>query len=212
MTTEHTMEYDLTSVGLAKSVNVLGNLTILKSGKDGPVLFLIDERHEPDCIEQNVFNARALVAGCNVSFAGVESEYGGYEWDQYDEKYLDRCDPGNRGVRANDYPGFASELKNSNVIVFGVECHGLSGALERVKSEQKLLEVGNHPLNVARSEHFIRTLFQLRLAHRLDGNMILNVGGNHNTHIAQWIGDGSIETKAGQKAAYVRLRAPAYKE
>jgi len=177
-----------------------------------PVVFLIDERHEPECIAQNVFNAKTLLAQCAVSFAGVESEYGGCEWDDYDEKYRDRFDRGDSGKQANEHPEFAGELKKYGVKVFGVECQGLSSALYCAATEGNPQAIGNHPLNMARSEHFVRTLLQLREHHGLVGNVILNVGGNHNTHIASWISDGSIENRTGCKAAYVRLRAPAYKE
>jgi hypothetical protein len=210
--TEQLNEYDLTSVGIAQPIRIRGALQILKSGCNCPVVFLIDERHELECISQNADNALTLFTQCDVSLVGVESEYGGYEWDQYDEKYLERFDRGESGKRANEWPQFAEALKKRGAKVLGVECHGLAGKLECTKLEQNLEDIGENTLNVNRSEHFIRTLFQLRSSHGLCGNMILNVGGNHNTHIAAWIEDGSIETKTGHKAAYVRLRAPAYRE
>jgi hypothetical protein len=72
--------------------------------------------------------------------------------------------------------------------------------------------IGDRAFNINRSKHFLRTLFQHYTRRQLRGNLILNAGGNHNSHIAAWIADGTIEEKAGHPASYVRLRAPAYQE
>jgi hypothetical protein len=207
-------QYDLQACGIETRILIIGSLRILLPGTEVPVVFLVDETHAEDCINQNLLNAEQLTEHCRISFAGVESRYGGYKWDDcYRHQYTKDFDLGVHLTEANTHPQFADGIGKFGVKVFGVESEGLSGELlSDLSDNPPPPPMKDRAFNVARSEHFIRTLFQLRVAHCLDGNIILNVGGNHNTHIAQWIGDGSIETKVGHKAAYIRLRAPAYKE
>lgn len=207
-------QYDLQACGIEVPLHIIGDLHILHPAINAPIVFLIDETHAEDCINQNLLNAKQLIVHCGISFAGVESRYGGYKWDDcYHHVYTKNFDLGDSLTVANTHPQFAEGLSKYGLKVLGVECEGLSGELMSDLSDNPPPPpTKDRTFNVARSEHFIRTLFQLRSAHRLNGNMILNVGGNHNTHIAQWIADESIETKVGQKAAYVRLRPPAYKE
>ncbi len=192
----------------------MGDLHILLPGRGVPVVFLIDETHAPDCINQNLLNAKELIDHCGVSFAGVESLYGGYKWDDcYHHRYTQEFDRGDNPTAANEYPQFAEGIRKLGVPPLGVECRGLSNELEcDLTDNPPPPPIKDRAFNIARSKHFIRTLFQLRSKHSLGGNLILNAGGNHNSHIANWIQDGTVESMAGEKAAYVRLRAPAYME
>jgi hypothetical protein len=213
MTNQHTV-YDLYDFGIKYQIRILGGLVKLTSAEVAPIVFLLDETHAVECIQQNLENSKELIKHCGISFAGVESHVGGLKWDDcYRHQYTTEFDNGINVTPINEYPQFADGLRNLGLPVFGVECQGLSNELEcDLLDKPDDGPIANRQFNLARSEHFIRTLFRMRDEHGLHGNMILNVGGNHNTHISNWIRDGSIETKVGQKAAYVRLRAPAYRE
>lgn len=213
MTTEHT-QYDLCNCGIGNPTSIIGGLRILLPGTDVPVIFLIDENHGSDaCIKQNLANAREMIEKAAVKLIGVESHAGGEEWDIHEERYNGRFDMGEDANPVSDCPKFADEMRSSAAKVLGVESRSMSGEQQgdfRVGGSWYGKEEKGHPLNKKRSEHFVRTLFELRRRHNLNGNLILNAGGDHNSHIEGWVRDGTIEAKAGQKAAYVRLRAPAY--
>jgi len=214
MPTDEPTSYSLQEYGIAEPINILGEAIKLLPNCDVPIVFLIDEAHEVECIKQNIANASELIQHYNISLIGVESHLGGYEWDDcFTHNYTSRFDSGETSAPVNTYPQFAEAMKQTGAKVLGVECQGISNELEcDLVDNPNNGPIQDRKFNVARSEHFIRTLFQLRRHHNLAGNLILNVGGNHNSHIAKWIADGAIGTKAGQQAAYVRLRAPAYKE
>lgn len=214
MPTDEPTEYHLQEYGIAGPIKIVGALTKLLPKSDVPIVFLIDETHEAECIAQNTAIADVLVEQCNVSLIGVESRTGGFKWDDiYHHDYTSDFDCGEDSTPINDWPGFAEHMSRSRVKVVGVECQGLSNELEcDLMDNPPPPPIKDRKFNVLRSEHFIRTLFQLRRHYNLTGNLILNVGGNHNSHIASWITNQTIDTKAGQGAAYVRLRAPAYKE
>ncbi len=212
--THQRTDYDLRDLGIEQPIRILGNLLKLSSERATPVVFLVDETHAVDCIRQNIENSKELMEYCGIAFAGVESHTGGFKWDDcYQHTYTGEFDSGENLTPVNSYPQFAEGLRRLGLPVFGVECQGLSNELEcDLIDNPSGGPIASRQLNLARSEHFIRTLFQMRDKHGLDGNMILNVGGNHNTHICNWIQDGSIEARVGHRAAYVRLRAPAYRE
>lgn len=211
-----TREYTFPDYGIERPVSLLGCVTPLLPGRGVPVVFLIDENHGIDeCIEQNIVNARALVQTAGVTLVGVESHRGGFEW--FEGKYSSRFDPGTNRMPVNRCPKFAEEmLKTHPGIVFGVECLGMSDEQEcncAVNDNPYFGKpIKDHPLDAARSQHFIYTLFEMQTRHGRGGNLILNAGGDHNSHIEQWIKDGSIEARARRKAAYVRVRAPAYRD
>ena len=224
--------HDLTRYGLHKSVSITGNLVELLEEYGAPIVFLIDENHtSSDCINENVANATELVTKCNVDLIGVESHSGGYTWNCIFGRYDKDLDPNERlqqdlfgGSNPNIDPGdspesvgactqFADSLRNIKTKVVGVESLGLHRQLESDTAPGGSgygEPISDNSWNLKRSEHFLRTLFQLRGHHGLSGNLILNVGGQHNTHVAEWIQDGSIENKAGSKASYIRVTASSY--
>ena len=215
-----TREYTLPEYGLVQPVSLTGCVTPLLPGSSVPVVFLFDENHTIDeCIEQNIANAQALIQSASVKIIGVESHRGGYEWDDYEGKYmpfdLDRFENGENLAPVNDCPKFADCLRSSRAKVLGVESIGMVNQ-QHCEFAQGGPWFGkppkDHPLNATRSEHFIRTLLEMHTRRRLSGNLILSAGGDHNSHIEKWIADGSIENRARQKAAYVRVRVPAYRE
>lgn len=206
--------YHVKECGIQTPLLIVGDLQVLLPGTDIPIVFLIDENHgSPECIQQNIANAKELLSKAGVMLVGVESHAGGKEWDGHEGRYNSRFDLGEDKNAVSNCPGFANEMRSSSARVLGVESRSMSdeqqgdfcvGGSWYGKPEK------DHPLNERRSEHFLRTLFDLRRTHGLSGNLVLNAGGDHNSHIAKWITEGSVAAKAGQAAAYVRLRAPAY--
>jgi len=210
------MEYLLQKYGMAEPIKVFGAVTQLLPRRNVPIIFLIDENHgSVKCIEQNLANAGELVQKAAVTLIGVESRYGGQEWDDSEGSYKRSYDAGDKLVAANTCTTFADRMSSSAAKVRGVECFGLVGQMECESlpgGSWHGKPIKDHPLNEIRSEHFVRTVLELRSSLRLTGNIILNAGGNHNSHIEGWVRDGTIEAKARQEAAYVRVRAPAYTE
>ena len=215
-----TREYTFPDYGIEHPVSLIGRVTPLLPGRGVPVVFLLDENHGIDeCIEQNIANARALVQSAGVTLIGVESHAGGFLWDDYEGKYYPfdqkRYDNGDDLSPLNTCPTFADRLRGSGATLVGVECRGMLNQQEcdfAPGNEWHGKPAGDHPLNVLRSEHYIRTLLEMRSQRGLTGNLILNAGGAHISHIEQWIRNASIEAKAKGKAAYVRVRAPAYRD
>jgi hypothetical protein len=204
-------EYVLIEYGIVTPIRILGSATKLLPALGVPVVFLIDETHTQACIAQNIDNAKELVQRCNVSLVGVESHLGGFEWDDCSHRYSSNFNNGENTTPFNTCPQFAEGMRKSGAKVLGVECRGLSNELEcDFMNNPPPPPISDRQFNVDRSKHFIITLFQLRSKHGLDGNLILNAGGNHNSHIARWIQAGIIESITGVKSAYIRLRAPAY--
>jgi hypothetical protein len=205
--------YDLEEYGIAEPIDLLGSVKRLLPGLDVPVVFLMDEYHGTgECVDQNVCNARNLILKARVNLVGVESHSGGQEWDDYDCIYKDSFDNGDNRIPVNTCPAFADRMTALGTLVLGVECHGMLNNQHvdfDKEGDWSGKAVKEHPLNQERSRHFIRTLFQFRSRRCVVGNLILNAGSDHNSHIEQWIQDRSIEEIAGEKAAYVRLQAPA---
>ena len=207
-------EYNWTEYGLEQPLNLFGSIEILHIETNSPIVFLIDETHDNDIsTDYNVKNAVELITKANVDIIGVESHRGGRVWDQYYGKYLSTFEI--RSVKqykaaVNTYPYFALHIPvNYQDFVFGVECEGM---LSKIHCNLAVDDnpyfgkpVVNHPLNIERSKHFIRTLFEIRERVNRKGNLILNCGSNHNTHIKEWVDLGEIEIITECKASYIRL-------
>lgn len=151
-----------------------------------------------------------------MTLVGVESHQGGSQWDDYDECYYnpERFHPGNDLGAVNEHPEFADGLRDTGSRVLGIECLGMinkehcdfaPGAEWHGRAER------DHPLNRSRSEHFLKTIIELWRRNGVNGNVILNAGGEHILHIQDWIRDGSAERIARQRATYLHIQAPAYR-
>jgi hypothetical protein len=204
-----TKELSLKGLGILQPLNLLGSLEILNEEPNSHIVFLIDEEHHNiNCIENNVKNAIELIKNADVKIIGVESHSGGKQWDEYDQVYIDDEHYDYRIV--NTCPDFANELsKTYNEYIYGVECEGMLNKIQcnlSVDDNQYFgIPIAEHPLNKERSKHFVQTLFEKRKQLNLKGNLILNCGTNHNTHIAEWIINGEIEQIVGYKSTYIRL-------
>lgn len=207
-------EYSLTDFGIKQPLVLLGTLEILRT-ELFPTVFLIDEEHHnKECIENNIKNANELIAKANVEIIGVESHSGGKQWDEYKGVYSsdEQYDESINNIFVNDCPDFADELsKNYKDRIYGVECIGM---LNRIQCDLTVNDneyfgkpIAEHPLNKERSKHFILTLFKIRNCLNLKGNLALNCGGNHNSHIKEWIENGTIDEITNCKANYIRLNA-----
>ena len=192
-------------------MELCGSMKVLLSEPDAPIVFLIDERHKHvESTDENIANARVLVRDADVTLIGVESHEGGCKWDDLAGDYSKWDYHNGEDAQAiNDWPNFADAMRRSAWKVVGVECSYLFDQQQGdfLFSNTQIQE---NRLNPDRSKHFIRTLLDLRSRNNLMGNLILNAGSEHQNHIEEWINDGTIESIAGQKASYVRLRASAY--
>jgi hypothetical protein len=189
--------------------NLRGTSEIIHFEEGLPIVFLIDEHHdnENNCIYSNIENALILIEQANVQIIGVESHSGGLKWDQYDQEYLE--DEYYQNELVNTCPTFYNSMSNSEIFVHGIECWDILSKIECEISIQDNpyfgIEVTEHPLNIDRSKHFIKTLFELKEKNKINGNLILNCGSNHNTQIKEFVVNDEIFEITGYKASYVRL-------
>jgi hypothetical protein len=198
--------FNLKDIGIETPLNLGGDLRILRAEKGLPIVFLFDEEHENlnGCIDENIKNAIALISKANVEIIGVESHSGGKQWDQYYQEYMDdeEFDKSIDNIQVNNSPDFRNGLvKDYEDYLKGVECKGM---LDKMECNSKI-SITENPLNIERSRHFIQTLFVKRKVLNLKGNLILNCGRDHNTHIADWIANGEIDNIAGFRANYIRI-------
>lgn len=192
-----TNEYDLKQFGIESPVNIIGELTIIRCEAGLPTVFLFDENHDNlnECIDKNINNARELIQNANVRLVGVE----------------------NFSSVANLKARFANELieKNYSDYIKDVEnidlnhqlfCE-INDMLDENDSPNLRKLIQNHPLNIKRSKHFIRALLEYYTSNNTNSNLILNCGGDHNTHIEGWVKSNEIDSIAGIKANYIRVNA-----
>ncbi|WP_289028505.1 hypothetical protein [uncultured Algoriphagus sp.] len=211
-------EFDLSELGIKSKTKLHGKLTIINKNGNGPVVFLFDEHHGNlnDCITRNIENARTLISNCNIELIGVESLAGGIEWDKETEDYVE--DDSNERVYKeftikgwkNGCTTFSDSLYQDNSgLIIGVESVGMMDKTEldiiNSNPEDQNEAIKNHPLTKLRSKHFIQTLLNHYISNNLKGNIILNCGKNHNSHIQEWIETGEINQIVGINAIYVRL-------
>ncbi len=202
--------YDLNEFGITDSVTLEGELRILRFEEGLPTVFLFDENHSNlnNCIDKNIVNAIELIKYGNVKLIGVESEAGGKRWDPthrvYNEFYFDKkFDDHFIKKYRSAVNKFADEVKKVfKDGVCGVECWGI---MENISQDlvKGFPSASIHPLNLIRSEHFIKTLFANYSTGK--GNLILNCGSNHNTHIEKWVLENEIDLMVGTKANYIRI-------
>ncbi|MEJ8841513.1 hypothetical protein WG954_03905 [Lacibacter sp. H375] len=206
------MQFELDDLGIQHTLNIVGHLDILQVIEGPPIVFLIDEKHHDQSIKINVLNARELIKFASVEVIGVESHEGGFEWDESDETYYEEFNDGNiNNQQTNTCPEFANSLKELLITnIYGVECRGMLNKIECDLFDQSLFDANsivNHPLQLGRSKHFIQTLFGHKIRNNKKGNLLLNCGSNHNSHIEQWIKSGEINAITNHPASYIRLNA-----
>lgn len=204
-------QYDLTNYGIETPVDLIGSLTFLKFKMGLPTVFLFDEHHGNlnSCIYKNIANAIELIDKGHVILVGVESLAGGKSWDYqnqvysevYSEKKLDDVFVKSYKSGVTKFSDeVAKSLKNG---IRGVECFGMIHIIMEDITLGKYQEVKSHPLNIERSKHFIQTLFESQKVN--NGNLILNCGSEHNTHIVNWINNDEIDGITGCEANYIRI-------
>lgn len=209
-------EQNLEGLGIELPSKLLGDLRILRAEKGLPTVFLIDENHDNlnNCIDKNIENATELINKVQVVLVGVESWAGGKSWDPEDQIYSEtysnkKMDDYYAKQYKSDKAKFVNELKNNHSnLIYGVESFGMMHRIGEDFMEGNLYygtEVSDHPLHKSRSAHFIKTLFENYNYENLKGNLILNCGSNHNTHIEEWVSNGEIDSIANFKANYVRI-------
>ncbi|HET6225103.1 MAG TPA: hypothetical protein VFF27_02420 [Bacteroidia bacterium] len=203
-------KYNFMEVGIKSPLNLNGDLQTLRNEAGLPIVFLIDESHDNlnSCINKNIENAIELIKNADVRIIGVESRYGGKLWNEGDEEYEEEND------NANDYKGgcttFEDGLKEEyENYLFGVESFGIMSKIAcsfgKGNGLDSIDKISDHHLNKLRSKHFIKTLFEHHQANEVKGNLLLNCGRDHNTHIEEWIKSGEIDEIANHRANYIRI-------
>jgi hypothetical protein len=197
-----------------------GRFNILSFQEGLPIVFLFDEKHKNlISTEFNISNAIELIQKANVQLIGVESLAGGKEWDDESENYVQNDDNikwYNKCLSEykNDFTVFADELStNYNEMIYGVESIGMIDKTEldvieeykNLNIEETRKYIKTHKLTFERSKHFIKTLIELYISKKLKGNLILNCGLDHNTHIEQWIKKNMIYKIINGDYSFVRL-------
>ena len=168
-----------------------GRIKILSYCNGLPIVFLFDESHDNKNknINKNIENAKLLVDKLNVKIIGVESYSGGYEWDQYEERYTETFIYGDvNSEPVNCCLDFTNNLiGESNINIYGIESFGMLSKMQNdlCDSESLYFQMtpNEHPLNTERSKHFIKTLLKCYTDKRICGNLILNCGKNHLTSL-----------------------------
>jgi hypothetical protein len=191
-----------------QSVSLLqlnGNVKVIRNDPSLPFVFLFDENHdnENECIDKNIENAKELISNTNIEIIGVESLAGGRDWNEDTREYVtdDSNEKYYREVTLKKWKSnctrFADELSNIYPsLVFGVESVGMMNSIE---------DPNDRIMHQKRSKHFIITLFGIYHDQKLNGNLILNSGSNHNDDIETWILNGEIDAIAGTRSNYVRI-------
>ena len=202
--------HDLNNFGINSPVTLIGSIKILRCEEGLPTVFLFDEHHGNlnNCIDKNILNAKELIMNGNVGLVGVESLAGGKSWDHvnqvYSEHYFEKKvdDTFIKGYKSAS-PQFANEVRKELANgIFGVECWAMTHRIQIDFIAKKYLGAADHPLNIKRSEHFIKTLIENY--NTTKGNLILNCGSHHNDHIEKWISTNTIDNLIGIKANYIR--------
>lgn len=204
--------------GATGTINIAGDMTLVRIVGGGPVVYLFDEYH-PDqqhgdaCVQGNIANAEAVQLATNIGLVGVEGYEGGLAYDSAERKYLlDDYINGDisPATQIGAAPHFALAMQAAGLVVVGVDCRGLCDYIENDPAFDPSELKGNHPDQVHRTRHFLNTLFRERARLGKDGDVMLNAGRNHIDRIVGMIADGTVDRIAGARASYVRLRHPAY--
>jgi hypothetical protein len=186
--------------------NLEGTSEILHFEEEVPIVFLFDEEHHNmECKRANIRNALSLINEANILLIGLESRLGGRNWSEKNEEYDDE--------RYNlfyncEFKEFEEALMiNHPEKLTGVESIGMRTKILDLwgKGEIDQHTMPDHYVNMLRSKHFIRTLFEEYRSNHYEGNLLLNCGQDHNTHIANWIVESKIDKITGQRASYVSI-------
>lgn len=211
-------DYNLNEIGIENPVNLHGSVKKIRIENDAPVVFLLDEHHGNvnDCIIKNIENAKTLISDCNVVLIGVESLAGGKEWDEetkeyatdnLNEKYYKEVIV--KGWKSNCTTFYDELSKEYSHLIIGVESVGMMNKIEvdiyNQNPQDQSSAIQSHTLTRLRSKHFIQTIFDYYTATQLTGNIILNCGSEHNSHIQEWVRNGEIDQIIGLKATFISL-------
>lgn len=208
---------DLNKIGIPRILEINGTIKEYIKDKDLPTVFLFDENHGEDkCIDDNLEDAIQLINAALVNLIGVESYHGGEVFDENNEKYLGECHDEEIFIEDDKRKRFANTMiKDYCEKVYGVECFEMHDKISRdINTPSNIYynkDIDDHHLNRRRSKHFIKTIFEKKRKYNISDNLILNAGGNHNSHIVDWINSNEIEEIAKQPANYIRITSTNYK-
>ena len=182
---------------------------VVPGAPDAPVVWLLDEYHQHEAsIGQNIDIALALLAQDAAGLVGVEDYYA--EDDLYDggEAYVEPHPPSDlpQAASADEPSRFAMAVYAVGHAVIGVDSEAW---VNQFLGEPGGGPVGDHPAQWGRSMHFLRSLLSQYAARNASGNVILNCGSNHNTHLVL-VARAAVKPAWWPDLTLVRLRAPAY--
>lgn len=187
---------------------LMGDFKMLNFEEGLPIVFLFDENHdnEDNCIVYNIHNAKILIEKANVQIIGVESLGGGTEWDEYDREYIeqDQIDKSYEEALEIFKSGCTMFADNLSIdypqLIQGVECIGMFNKIHTSGPQKE-----RHPLNVRRSQHFLKTLTDEYCKKGLVGNLILNCGMDHNSDIERFIKNSMLNDFLNVMCSVVRI-------
>ena len=188
---------DLTAVGIANPVAIDGSVSIAAANPGTPILFLLQEHHATlATIQENIDNAQELINTANVDLIGAESHSADEDIDQL--------------TRINNQPAFADHFSQQATRIVGIEYRDVFNHLDQDTSTDAWggVTVRTHPLNIVRSFAFVGSLFRTRNFDALTGNIILNAGGEHVSHIAS--APQTVMNIAHTQLSIVCIRPPSY--
>ena len=168
---------------------------------DSPTVFLFDEHHPSDAlIEDNIAIAKALIRIAGVTLIGVE----GCAGDRISRRDL-MCPIPNKHFGGRHL--FTSAmLACPGIEIVGVDSPELSRRIED-DCQQGRWTGQNHSLEMARSEHMVKTIIQKIRARENVKAVILNAGADHNGHIQTiLLSDKRDELGAGA-VSFIRVRS-----
>lgn len=188
------------------------NVIAIRSN-DGPTVFLIDELHHDRSIIDNIKIASSLIDKYDVKIIGVEGYSSlGCSFNKSNKDFsfagdfdsdLTKCEC------INDCAYFAQTMKRKNIKIVGVDSKELCTEMENDAEKGTWPKEFNshHPNNYYRSRFFLKVLFYEYNKLGGNGNMILNCGSDHNSHIFYSIYNNDIDSIINFRASYIRLRS-----
>jgi hypothetical protein len=201
--------------------NLEGTSEILYFEEGLPIVFLFDENHDDEnVIQRNIINAGSLIDNADVELVGVESRFGGQFWSEKTRTYggppneirlyNDQVELANNqnaliATRINMFERWVNQIEG--ITFTGIDSLNMTNVISDLWNNREINEetMVNHPINIMRSIHFIKTILEVHNDEQINGNIIINCGRDHNIHIENMINNPEIEIISAHRASYVRI-------
>ncbi len=184
--------------------------TIIKHEEEKPYIFLLDEYHKNGLvIADNIEIAKTLIHEQGVYLIGVE-DYSSKN-DPYTGNVSHAMDynsallPDANCITDDETP-FADALLKCGIPVVGVDSSGCKDDI--ILSFNGKPFNSDYPANLCRSKNFVLSLFVERAERRLNCNVLINCGSDHNAHIFEFTEGAKPRPDKWPHGTYIRLRSP----